>query len=93
VVKVRRRKELYRFASIFFTCLLLILFFHGCATTPPPRYIYNICEIFRENPKWYRSARKSYKRWGVPIPVLMAIIHQESKFRADARILLDGTPI
>ena len=84
MVKVRRRKELYRFASIFFTCLLLILF-HGCATTPPPRYIYNICEIFRENPKWYRSARKSYKRWGVPIPVLMAIIHQESKFRADAR--------
>ena len=84
MVKVRRRKELYRFASIFFTCLLLILF-HGCATTPPPGYIYNICEIFRENPKWYRSARKSSKRWSVPIPVLMAIIHQESKFRADAR--------
>ena len=66
-------------------CLLLILFY-GCATTPLPRYIYNnICEIFRENPKWYKAARKSYKKWGVPIPVLMAIMHQESKFRADVR--------
>jgi len=78
-------KELYGVASIFFICLLLILF-HGCASTPKaPPQIDNTCEIFRENRKWYRSARKSYKRWGVPIPVMMAIIHQESKFRADAK--------
>jgi len=83
VLKVRRRKELYGFAPLFFTCLLLILF-HGCATAPP-KHIHNICEIFRENPKWYRSARESHKRWGISIPVLMAIIHQESKFEADAR--------
>lgn len=81
--KVRRRKELHGFAPLFFACLLLILF-HGCATAPP-KHIHNICEIFRENPKWYRSARESHKRWGTPIPVLMAIIHQESKFEADAR--------
>ena len=61
------------------------MFFDGCATTPPPRSISNVCEIFRENPKWYRSARRSYERWDVPVPVLMAIIHQESRFRADAR--------
>lgn len=65
-------------------CLVFILFL-GCATTPPPRYIYDICEVFRENPRWYKAARKSYKRWGVPIPILMAIMHQESKFMADAR--------
>ena len=65
-------------------CLVFILFL-GCATTPPPRYIYDICEIFRENPKWYKAARKSYKKWGVPIPILMAIMHQESKFMADAK--------
>ena len=65
-------------------CLVFILFL-GCATTPPPRYIYDICEIFRENPRWYKAARKSYKKWGVPIPILMAIMHQESKFMADAK--------
>ncbi len=65
---------------------LALILFYGCATTPLPRYIYNnICEIFRENPKWYKAARKSYKKWGVPIPTLMAIMHQESKFRADVR--------
>ena len=82
---MRSEKELYGVVPIFLACLVLILF-HGCATTPkPPQQLDNTCEIFRENKKWYRSARKSYKRWGIPIPILMAIIHQESKFRADAR--------
>ena len=84
VAKVRRRKDLYRFAPISFACFVLILF-HGCATTPQPKHVYNICEVFRENPKWYKTAHGSSRRWGIPIPVLMAIIHQESKFRADAR--------
>jgi hypothetical protein len=70
--------------TLFFLCLVVLLF-DGCATTPQPRYVSNVCEIFRENPKWYRSAHRSHGKWGVPIPVLMAIIHQESRFRADAR--------
>jgi hypothetical protein len=82
---LRKAKEPYKVASIFIPCLLLILF-HGCATTPKaPQQINNMCEIFRENPKWYKHARKAYKRWGTPIPITMAITHQESKFRADAR--------
>ncbi len=82
---MRSEKELYGVVPIFLACLVLILF-HGCATTPkPPQQPDNTCEIFRENKKWYRSARKSYKTWGIPIPIMMAIIHQESKFRADAR--------
>ena len=68
-----------------FLCILAFLF-HGCATMPhPPEEIDNICEIFRENQKWYKNARKSFKRWGIPIPVLMAVMHQESKFKADAK--------
>lgn len=59
---------------------------YGCATTPStPERIDNICDIFRENKKWYEEAHSSYKRWDVPIPVLMAIIHQESRFTADAK--------
>lgn len=83
VAKVKRR-EAHAFASICITCLTLFLL-GGCATTAPPRHVSNVCEIFRENPRWYRNVRRSYKKWGVPIPTVMAIIHQESRFRADAR--------
>ena len=65
-----------------FLCLLL----SGCATmSNPPNQPKNICEIFRENPEWYEMARESSKRWNVPIPILMAIIHQESSFISDAK--------
>ena len=50
-----------------------------------PRYPHNICEIFRENRAWYKSAYASYQRWGIPIPVMMAIMYQESKFEAKAK--------
>jgi hypothetical protein len=83
VVRVRG-KGLYEFAPTLLACIVLMLF-DGCATTPAPKSTSNACEIFRENPKWYRSARKSYERWGIPISVLMAIMHQESRFRADVR--------
>ena len=55
----------------------------GC-TPAPPRDIQNICSIFREYPHWYWDARDSRKQWGLPISVLMAIVYQESHFRADA---------
>lgn len=50
-----------------------------------PRYPHNICEIFRENRAWYKSAYASYQRWRIPIPVMMAIMYQESKFEAKAK--------
>lgn len=70
--------------SLFFYALLVFL--SGCATTPStPERMDNICEIFRENTRWYRDAHASNKRWDVPIPIMMAIIHQESRFAADAK--------
>lgn len=63
---------------------LLAVFLCGCAT-PQPQNVDNICEIFRENTEWYDDARKSYEKWRIPIPVLIAILHQESKFISDAR--------
>ena len=58
----------------------------GClGPQPAPRYPDNLCEIFRENRKWYKSAHASYRKWGIPIPVMMAIMHQESRFKAKAK--------
>ncbi|MBF0371102.1 MAG: transglycosylase SLT domain-containing protein [Magnetococcales bacterium] len=54
----------------------------GCASVPGN--IDNACVIF-EDRGWYESSKKSYEKWGVPIHVQLAIIHQESKFRHDAK--------
>lgn len=56
----------------------------GCVASVP-RDIDNSCRIFEEKRSWYHAATLSYRRWGVPIPVQLAIIHQESRFRARAR--------
>jgi len=56
----------------------------GCAR-PIPRNSDNICLIFKQYPDWYWDASRARRRWGVPISVLMAIIHQESHFSAGAK--------
>ena len=50
-----------------------------------PSNINNICQIFTEKPRWYRSAKRSVTRWGGNLHVPMAIIYQESSFKANAR--------
>lgn len=65
-------------------CGLLCLFLLGCATTKPPADINNVCNIFHQYPKWRLAAKDVEQRWRVPVPVQMAIIHQESKFDARA---------
>src|SRR5699024_1278770 len=67
-------------------CLLpaiVALSLAGCATAPPTQPS-NICHIFQEKSGWYDAAKSSHKRWGAPIPLSMAIIYQESGYRADA---------
>lgn len=66
----------------FLTCAALLL--AGCASSPP-NHVDNICHIFDEKDGWYEDAKRSQKRWGSPIPVMMAILHQESRFRAKAK--------
>jgi hypothetical protein len=68
----------------FITVLLAVSFLAGCATAPPSNPS-NLCAIFQEKEDWYASARQAAERWGVPIPVQMAIINQESSFVDDAR--------
>jgi len=56
----------------------------SCATTPP-RNPTNSCDIFSEKDDWYGAALASFKKWGVPIHVQLAIIYQESRFVHDAK--------
>ena len=71
-----------RFRALWVMGVCLAL--SACATTPP-RNMEDVCSIFEQRPKWYKSAVKSAKRWGGPIHVPMAIIYQESAFQHDAR--------
>lgn len=64
--------------------LLLVAMLAGCATTPP-RQPDDLCAIFQEKEDWYEQAHEAASRWGTPIPVLMAIMYQESSYRHDAR--------
>lgn len=64
--------------------LIVVMLVSGCISTPPAEPD-NICEIFYEKRGWYQDARKASRRWGTPIPVLMAFAHQESGFRARAK--------
>jgi len=56
----------------------------GCASGPPEN-INDGCAIFEEKGGWYESASDSFKKWGVPVHVQLAIIYQESRFQDDAK--------
>ena len=56
----------------------------GCTTSPPDN-LDNICDIFREKDDWYGDAMDARKRWGAPISIVMAFMHQESRFVAGAK--------
>lgn len=61
----------------------LLLTLTACAS--PPANTGNICSVFEDRRNWFTAAKRSEERWGVPIPVTMAFIQQESGFRSRAR--------
>lgn len=74
------RFKTVRIAALMIVCLSLF----ACVTSPPKK-MDNVCSIFKEKRSWYKAAKKSQKKWGSPIPTLMAFIHQESRFEAKAK--------
>jgi hypothetical protein len=69
---------------IIFATLLVL---SGCAS--PPRHTDNACAIFDQKDgfftNWRASAANAERRYGVPMPILLATIYVESGFRATAR--------
>ncbi len=41
--------------------------------------------FFDEKDGWYEDAADAREEWGSPISVMMAIMHQESRFKAKAK--------
>ncbi len=67
------------------TLALLLLFVLDACSTQPPKEAENICSIFREKSGWHKDAKKSSEQWGIPIPVMMATIYQESRYMGNAK--------
>jgi len=67
--------------------LIIVLLVASCGggQTSAPRSLDNACTILQQRPDYYKAFRATERRWGVPVHVQMATIHQESKFVADAR--------
>ena len=73
--------------KLFYT-LLLVLFVASCGIMTPgsaPRNLDNACSIVQQRPQYLRAFKATERKWGVPINVQMAVIHQESRFKKAAK--------
>jgi hypothetical protein len=74
--------------SRFLRAAMLLLFLASCGgggSYSAPRQLDDACAIIRERPQYLRAMERTERRWGVPVHVQMATIHQESKFIGNAR--------
>lgn len=65
----------------------VLLALSACATAP--RNINNVCAVFDQRDgwlhNWQRAAQNASRKYGIPVPVLMATIRKESGFKSNAR--------
>lgn len=59
----------------------------ACASQPDR--INNVCAVFEQKDgwtnNWQRSAARAERKYGIPVPVLMATVRKESGFKTNAR--------
>lgn len=71
-------------AKVFICGGVLLLGSVACSTTPPAEPN-NLCAVFTQKTAWHKHAKAMQKRWGVPLSVPMAMMYQESAYRANAK--------
>ena len=65
--------------------LMLALASCGGGNFSAPRQLDDACAILRQRPEYGKAMKAAERRWGIPVAVQMAAIHQESKFIGNAR--------
>lgn len=63
----------------------------GSSNSKAPRNLDDACSIVKQRPAYLKAFKRTERRWGVPVHVQMATIHQESKFVGNARTPLRYT--
>lgn len=73
--------------SSFFRTMVLITLLGSCSSGygTAPRELDNACAIVNERPEYLRAFKAAELKWGVPVPTIMAMIYQESKFISNNR--------
>ena len=75
--------------SSFFRALIVLLALGSCSGGSgygsAPRNLDDACSIVSQRPEYLRAFKQVERKYGVPVPSLMAIIYQESKFISDNR--------
>ena len=74
-----------RFLRAAMLLMLLASCGGGSGSYSAPRQLDDACAIVRERPQYLRAMQQTERRWGIPVHVQMATIHQESKFIGNAR--------
>lgn len=65
--------------------LLVLVAACGGGNGTAPRNLDNACSIVQQRPSYLRAMKATERKWGIPVNVQMATIHQESRFISDAR--------
>lgn len=71
--------------TLFALFIVLLVASCGSRDSTAPRNMDDACSILSERPHYRRAFKKAERKWGVPTHVLMAVMHQESKFIGNAR--------
>ncbi|WP_342078309.1 transglycosylase SLT domain-containing protein [Yoonia sp. SS1-5] len=75
--------------SSFFRAMIVVLALGSCSGGggygSAPRNLDDACSIVSQRPEYLRAFKTVERKYGVPVPSLMAIIYQESKFISDNR--------
>ncbi|MCB5199141.1 hypothetical protein SAMN05428995_101330 [Loktanella sp. DSM 29012] len=73
--------------SSFFRALVLLVLLGSCGSREfsAPRDLDNACSILSERPEYRRAFKRAEQKYGVPMPGMMAMIYQESKFIGNNR--------
>ena len=75
--------------SSFFRAMACVMLLASCSGgtghNSAPRNLDDACSIVSERPEYLRAFRAVERKYGVPVPSLMAIIYQESKFIGNNR--------
>lgn len=65
--------------------VLLLASCGGGGNFKAPRNLDDACAILAQRPSYWKALKKTERKWGIPVSVQMAAIHQESKFIGNAR--------
>ncbi|PJE27747.1 hypothetical protein SAMN06297129_0293 [Pseudooceanicola antarcticus] len=68
--------------------ILIVLIVASCGggrDTVAPRNMDNACSILDQRPHFKKAFKRTERKYGIPVHVQMAVMHQESKFIGNAR--------